>query len=156
MDGISVRQSAPGRGRVVAPVLAGSRATFRAVVEAVAPDARDMDEAAWREAETIVETVLAARPEKLRRQLATFLRVIRWWPLFRYGHRFDALDPRRRVAVLDRFEHSRVLLLRRGFWGLRTLGLMGVYGRRDAAAAIGYRARKEGWEALSGRSESSR
>lgn len=133
--------------RVVAPVLAGARATFRAVVETVAPQARTFDEAGWREAETIVEAVLAARPEKLRRQLATFLRVIRWWPLFRYGRRFESLDAAHRAAVLDRFERSRVLLVRRGFWGLRTLGFMGVYGRREAAAEVGYRATKAGWEA---------
>jgi hypothetical protein len=39
------------------------------------------------------------------------------------------------------------LLLRRGSWGLRTLVLMGYYGRPDAKQEIGYRADPRGWEA---------
>jgi hypothetical protein len=43
-------------------------------------------------------------------------------------------------------ETARLVLVRRGFWGLRTLILMGYYGRPAAAAAIGYRADPQGWE----------
>ncbi len=134
-----------GSRGIVAPVLAGTRTTFRAVARTVVPDAGTLDEAGWREVETIVERALAARPEKLRRQLATFLRLIRWLPVLRYGRTFDALDADRRSHVLAAIERAPVLLARRGFWGLRTLVFMGWYGRRETADAIGYRASKDGW-----------
>jgi hypothetical protein len=129
------------------PVLAASRSTFRAVAATVVPGAETLDEDGWREVEAIVERALAARPEKMRRQLATFLRLIGWLPVFRYGRTFESLDGARRVRFLTSFERSRVLLFRRGFWGLRTLIFMGVYGRRAAAGEIGYRASKDGWDA---------
>jgi hypothetical protein len=135
---------------IVAPVLAGARPTFRAVAGTVVPAAASLDEAGWRDVETIVETALAARPEHLRRQLATFLRLIRWLPAARFGRTFGSLDPGRRARVLSSLERSRVLLLRRGFWGLRTLILMGYYGRRAAANAIGYGATRDGWDAVRG------
>lgn len=135
------------RPRIVAPVLAGARATFRAVARTIVPDAGRLDDREWIAVETIVETALAARPEKLRRQLATFLRALRWLPLVRHGRRFEALEADARVRVLQRLERSRILLLRRGFWGLRTLVLMGYYGRPRAAQEIGYRASPDGWAA---------
>ena len=55
--------------------------------------------------------------------------------------------PVRISGAEDRVERSRVLLLRRGFWGLRTLVMLGYYGRPEAARAIGYRASPLGWEA---------
>src|SRR5207244_1401337 len=58
-----------------------------------------------------------------------------------------AQDPARRARFLDSLQTSRLLLARRGIWGLRTLVLMGYYGRPRAAAAIGYRADPRGWEA---------
>jgi hypothetical protein len=135
---------------IIAPVLAGARPTFRAVACTVVPAAASLDEAGWREVETIVETALAARPEHMRRQLATLLRVIRWLPAARFGRTFGSLDPGRRARVLSRLERSRIVLVRRGFWGLRTLILMGYYGRRAAANAIGYGATRDGWDAVRG------
>ncbi len=41
----------------------------------------------------------------------------------------------------------RAIELRRGFWGLRTLALMGYYARPAAAASVGYHADPRGWEA---------
>ena len=43
-------------------------------------------------------------------------------------------------------QDAPLLLLRRGFWGLRTLIFMGYYGRDAARDAIGYRADPRGWE----------
>jgi hypothetical protein len=130
------------------PVLAGVRRTFRAAACAVIPDAASLDESGWRQVENIIETALVERPEKLRRQLATFLRLIRWLPVLRTGRTFDSLDADSRKTFLARLENSRLLLLRRGFWGLRTLALMGYYGRRSVGAEIGYRATAAGWDAV--------
>jgi hypothetical protein len=48
--------------------------------------------------------------------------------------------------LLRGIENSRLLLLRRGIWGLRTLVFMGYYARPEAAAALGYAAAPRGWE----------
>jgi len=66
-------------------------------------------------------------------------------PLFRFGRTFASLDAVRRAKFLQSIQDAPLLLLRRGFWGLRTLVFMGYYSRDDARAAIGYRADPRGW-----------
>lgn len=95
----------------------------------------------------IVEDALADRPPGVRRQLLLFVRVLEWLPVLRYGRRLQSLDRNRRADLLRRLQESRLLAIRRGVWGLRTLVFMGYYGRREARREIGYRARPEGWEA---------
>ncbi|HEX6939101.1 MAG TPA: hypothetical protein VF158_06785 [Longimicrobiales bacterium] len=129
------------------PVLHPVRPAFRAIAATVVPEAAAFDADDWEELERIIEDALAARPRKLRRQLVALIRVIQLRPLLRYGRTFTALDADRRTRVLRRFESSRLLLLRRGFWGLRTLVFMGYYARPAAAAVIGYRADPRGWDA---------
>jgi hypothetical protein len=123
------------------------KAVLRAAAEAIVPEAATLDEAGWRDLESIVERALSARPPKVQRQFNLLLRVIELLPVARHGHRFTLLDLARREQVLDSLQESRLLLLRRGIWGLRTLVFMGYYGRNDAAAEIGYRASATGWAA---------
>ena len=120
---------------------------FRAVATCVVPEAGGLDAAQWDEMAAIVARAIAARPRALQRQLALFFKLLEWLPLLRYGRPLSRLDAGRRARVLDRLQRAPVLLLRRGFWGVRTLILMGYYGRPAAAAAIGYRADPRGWEA---------
>jgi len=128
-------------------VLAAVRPAFRAIAATVIPEAATLDADGWMQGERIVEQALALRPPRLQRQLVTLIRAIEWLPLLRYGRRFTGLDPRRRALVLDALQNAPLLLLRRGFWGLRTLALMGYYARPADAASIGYRADPRGWEA---------
>ncbi len=72
---------------------------------------------------------------------------MQWFPVIRYGRPFTSLDSRRRAEFLATLQHHRIAQLRVGFWGLRTLALMGYYGRAAAGRAIGYRADPRGWEA---------
>jgi len=130
-------------GSVLMPV----RATFRAVAETVVPEASSLTPDAWRELEEVVERALAARPERTRRQLVTFLRLVELLPLLRHFRRFTRLSPDGRFHVLAGLQSSRQLALRRGLWGVRTLVLMGYYSREDVQAALGYRAHKNGWSA---------
>lgn len=123
------------------------RPVFRAVGETVVPEAARLTESQWTAVEAIVEQALALRPPRLVRQLMTLIRLLQWLPLFRYGHPLTALDPTRRTRFLAAIQDSPLLLLRRGFWGLRTLVLMGYYARPEAATEIGYRADPRGWEA---------
>jgi hypothetical protein len=127
--------------------LAPVRGTFRAVAETIVPEARVLPGGEWHCVEGIVEGALAARPARLRQQLLLLVRVIELVPMLRYGRGFTALDPDERTSVLSAFQAAPLLLLRRGFWGLRTLVLMGYYARPAAAAEIGYRADARGWDA---------
>ena len=123
------------------------RPAFRAVATTVVPEAARLDESGWAALEDIIEQALARRPARLRRQLRTLISLLEWLPLFRYGRRLTALDFTRRARVLAAVQDAPVLLLRRGFWGLRTLILMGYYARLEARAEIGYRAHAQGWGA---------
>lgn len=123
------------------------RRTFRAVSVAVVPDASRLDEQGWRELEDGVEDALTRQPPARRRQLRLFLKAIEWLPALRWGRRFRRLDPARQARFLAWLQDARLLLLRRGFWGLRTLVLLGYYTRARAAAEIGYRASRLGWGA---------
>jgi hypothetical protein len=123
-----------------------ARAAFRAVATTIVPEAGHLGPSEWDDVEAIIGRALAGRPSRLRRQLALLLVLLEWLPLLRYGQRLSRLDPARRLAFLERVEAAPLVVVRRGFWGLRTLILMGYYGRPAAAAAIGYRADPRGWE----------
>lgn len=126
------------------PVLPPVRRSFRAVAETVVPEAADLDRDGWEQLERIVEDALADRPPAVRRQLALLLRVLEWLPALRYGRRLSSLDRGRRTRILAAVQDAPLLLLRRGFWGLRSLVFMGYYGRPEAREAVGYDARLRG------------
>jgi hypothetical protein len=129
------------------PVLEGDTGLrFRSLAVAIVPEAAQLDEAGWRDAEAVIERALAQRPARLRRQLRLFIRLLDVLPIALYGRGFRELDPERQNAFLHRVQRAPLLLLRRGFWGLRTLVFMGFYARESAGAGIGYRAHPRGWE----------
>jgi hypothetical protein len=128
-------------------VLAPIRGAFRALCCTFVPEMAGMDEHAWGEAEAIIETFLASRPDAVRRQVILLVRLLDLLPVFRWGRRFRALDAERRTRFLAALQDAPLLLARRGIWGLRTIAFMGYYARTEAAAAIGYRADRRGWEA---------
>ncbi|HEX6536228.1 MAG TPA: gluconate 2-dehydrogenase subunit 3 family protein [Gemmatimonadaceae bacterium] len=129
------------------PVLEPVRPIFRSLAATIVPDAARLGEREWAEVERIIEDALAARPARMRRQLALLVRALDLLPVATHGRRFTALDAERRTRVLGAVERAPFLLLRRGFWGLRTLVYMGYYARPDGARAIGYAAHPDGWEA---------
>ena len=122
------------------------RPVFRAVVSTVVPEADQLDESGWRELEQLVEAALRDRPPAMLRQLQFFLRAIQWLCVFRYGRGFTSLSAERRAGVLSHLQDHRLELIRCGFWGLRTLALLGFYGRAEAVRAIGYAPDPRGWE----------
>jgi hypothetical protein len=132
---------------VQTPVLPPVRALFRAVVETAAPRAGGFGEAQWERAEALVEAALGQRPPAVRRQLILFLRAVGALAFVRHGRTFPRLSPKRRLRILEGLESSRLLPLRRGVWGVRTLAFLAVYGQEEVRTAIGYRASAEGWAA---------
>lgn len=133
-----------GRGELL-PV----RDVFRGVVRTVVPAAERLGPEGWDELESLVEHALAQRPPRLRRQLRLLLRVIDGLALATGLRRFAALEAGPRQRLLGRLESAPLVLLRRGFWGLKTLALLGYYCRSVAPAGIGYRAAPAGWAARS-------
>lgn len=127
------------------PVLAPVRAQFRALASSIVPEAAALDASQWDAVEAIIEEALATRPPAIHRQLRLFIRALSVMPLLRYGRPFSSLSEARRTRMLAAIEGAPALVLRRGFWGLRTLVYMGYYGRADAGVAIGYRASPRGW-----------
>ncbi|HYX68411.1 MAG TPA: gluconate 2-dehydrogenase subunit 3 family protein [Terriglobales bacterium] len=129
-------------------VFAPVRPVFRALVSTIVPEAAALDERRWEELEGLVEAVLRDRPPALKRQVRLALRLLQGLPVLRFGHRFTALDPARRARCLTRLQNHSLRSVRLGFWGLRTLALLGYYGRPAAGQAIGWAADARGWEAL--------
>jgi hypothetical protein len=127
--------------------MASVRPVLRAIGVTVVPEATRLDEAGWAAIEGTVAATLASRPAALQRQFRFFLRIVEWFPVLRFGRRFTRLDPARRTRFLRSLQDSPLLLMRRGAWGLRTLVLMGYYGRPEARGEIGYRADPGGWSA---------
>jgi hypothetical protein len=129
------------------PLLQPVWPTLRAVALTVVPAAATLDEGGWREMRRVMEQALQQRQPSMASQLRAFVRLVQWLPLLRYGRRFGALDASRRRRFLDGLQESPLTLLRRGFWGVRTMVLMGYYGRGEAAVEIGYAPDQRGWGA---------
>ncbi len=128
-------------------VLDGVRDVFRAIAVTVVPEAGRLDEAGWTEVERLVEKTLEPRPSSVKRQLRLLIRAIGLLPVLRRGKPFASLSPPERTAFLSGLENAPLVLIRRGFWGIRTLVYLGYYARPEAGRAIGYRADARGWDA---------
>jgi hypothetical protein len=126
------------------------RETYRAITRAVVPASADLDEAGWRRAEQIVDAALLDRPASVRRQLVLFVKGLGAMALLRHGRSLSRLEPETARAFLRGFERSRLLLIRRGFWGIRTLAYMGYYGQKTVRDRLGYAADPGGWDARGG------
>src|SRR5216684_3977459 len=129
------------------PVLPPVRRIFRAMVATVVPEAAGLTDEGWCDVEQMVETALRNRPEAMKRQLRFAMRGIQWLSVLRHGKPFTRLTPSLRGTFLLSLENHRMQIIRVGFWGLRTLALLGYYARPEAALEIGYAADPRGWEA---------
>jgi hypothetical protein len=124
------------------------RGAFRALSETFVPEIVGMDGPSWERSFQIVETALRSWPRAVQRQVALLVRALDWISLIRHGRRLAKLEPERRLRFMESLQRSRLLLLRRGIWGLRSLVFMGYYAQPEIHAELGYRARPEGWEAV--------
>jgi hypothetical protein len=135
---------------VATTALAPVRPTLHAIATTVIPETASLDERTWSELDEVIERALAQRGERVQRQLVTFLRLVQGLPIARFGRPFTSLDSARRSAFLESLERSRLLLIRRGFWGVRTLIFMAYYTRDDVSESIGYNPSPDGWVARGG------
>ncbi|MEE8573457.1 MAG: hypothetical protein V3T20_09330 [Gemmatimonadota bacterium] len=126
-------------------VLQGVREPFRALVVGFVPEAANLSAEAWEEGEALAEGMLAGRPAALQRQVRLLIRSLDVLSLLLRGHRLARLDSEVRTRLLASLQDSRLLNLRRGVWGLRTLAFVIYYGRDEGRTAVGYRASPGGW-----------
>ena len=124
------------------------RAVFHALVYTIVPGALNLSGPDWEGLDQLVDGTLCARPPSQRRQLRLLLRLIQWLPVLRYGRSFTSLSPDKRAAFLSYLEDHCVQLIRCGVFAVRTLALLGYYGRPEAGREIGYAPDARGWEAL--------
>ena len=129
------------------PALSAFRPLVRAIACTIVPEAAAMDENAWCEFHALMDAAIGDRPPSLQRRLKLFLFAIEWLPVLRFGRRFSSLASAQRTRILSFLENHSDQMIRSGFWGLRTLVLLGFYGRPEAVEAIGYAASPRGWEA---------
>jgi len=119
--------------------LAPSKAAFLVVAaRVVVPEVAELDEDGRDRFNDIVDRALMDRPEGVRRQLAVFLGIVRWVPVLRFGRVFDRLGHPEQERFLLWLEDCPVSLLRKGFWGLKTLVFMGYYGQAEVWPRLGY------------------
>jgi gluconate 2-dehydrogenase subunit 3-like protein len=130
--------------------LSSVRHILRAVATAVVPETSSLDARAWMELEGVIVRAMARRSSGQQRQLVVYLRLLQTLPLSRFGRPFTALSARQRVTFLESIERSRLLLVRRGFWAVRTLIFMGYYTRDDVVESIGYHRDAARWMARGG------
>jgi len=128
-------------------VLPPVRAAFRAIATTIVPEAVNLDASGWAEVERLVEKALEPRPAAIKRQLGALIRAIETLPVLRWGKPFTRLPAADRTRFLSGLQNAPLLLLRRGFWGIRTLVYLGYYARTEAGVEIGYRADPRGWDA---------
>jgi len=119
--------------------LSQEKAEFLQVLAArIVPETTELDGAGLARFFGIIDKALLARPPEVRRQFGTFLALIRWAPLFRYGSPLERLRPEKQDAVLRWFEDCPIGLLRKGFWGLKGMVFMGYYGQPETNHLVGY------------------
>ena len=109
-----------------------------AVGARLVPEVAAFTAAQRNEFRSIVADALGDRPEAMRRQFRAFLGIVERGPLVRFGAPFSALAPAQQDRVLRWFQDCPVELLRKGFWGMKALVLMGYYARPQAAAEVGW------------------
>jgi hypothetical protein len=124
-----------------------TRPAIRVIARAVVPEAASLDETGWASFERLLEGAVSSRPAAVARQLRAFLLILELIARVRHGRGLAGLTPREAGGLLEQLAASRLLLLRRGVWGLRTLVLLGYYADDDRARALGYRASPAGWAA---------
>jgi len=125
--------------------LSNEKAEFLQVLAArIVPETTELDTAGLSRFFTIIDEALQNRPASVRRQFATFLGVLRWAPLGRYGSPLEKLQTGRQDSVLRWFEDCPISLLRKGFWGLKAMVFMGYYGQPETNDLIGYAPKFDG------------
>ena len=119
--------------------LSQEKAEFlQALASRIVPETTELDGSGLGRFFGIIDKALLDRPPEVRQQFATFLGLVRWAPVFRYGSPLEKLRCEKQDSVLRWFEDCPVGLLRKGFWGLKAMVFMGYYGQPETNELVGY------------------
>ncbi|MEW5984537.1 MAG: hypothetical protein AB1806_19470 [Acidobacteriota bacterium] len=116
----------------------GERAILLTIAPRIVPASAAMSPATGETMMQLIGETLVSRTPAMRRQWRVFLAVLRWAPFFRYLRPLERLDGLRQDAVLRWFQDHRLQVIRGGFWGVRTLVLLGYYGQPGTGSSIAY------------------
>ncbi len=108
----------------------------------IVPESASCNEREREEMFRIIEEAIAGRGKKVARQLSLFLYLLRLLFKIRRGKEDD---------LLGWFQNGPIPILRKGFWGLKTLIYLGYYGRPEVGPTIRYQPSFQGNEYLSKR-----
>ena len=102
------------------------------------PEVADFDARGRKRMRLIIRGALRRRSAVERLQVKLFLAFIQWAPALVYFRPFERIPAASQTAFLRWLEGAPVRLVRVGFWGLKTVILMGIYGQQSITRAIGY------------------
>jgi len=122
----------------VAALTGSERSFLLAIAPRIVPASAPLTTASGDAMLALIEETLASRTPAMRRQFRLFLRVLRWLPFLRYLRPLDRLDGARQDAALRWFQDHPAQVIRGGFWGVRTLVLLGWYGQPGNGPSIAY------------------
>jgi hypothetical protein len=122
----------------VAALTRSQRAFLLAIAVRIVPASATMPPGARDAMMDLIDETLASRTPAMRRQLGLFLAAMRWLPCLRYLRPLDRLDGSRQDVALRWFQNHPLQIVRGGFWGVRTLVLLGYYGQPGAGPSIRY------------------
>lgn len=125
-----------------------AEAMLDAAARLIVPELASADEATWQRFHATVDDALGEREPGVRRQFAVFLRLLDLLAVVRFGRLLEKLDVAKQQRLLSWLQDASPSLLRKGFWGLKTLVFMGYYAQPDVAASLGYRPSFDGNERL--------
>lgn len=125
------------------PILTNSEKKFLGKLAArIVPESASCGEREREEMLKIIEETIASRGKRVERQLRLFLYALRLLFKIRRGKEDD---------LLEWFQNGPIPILRKGFWGLKTLIYLGYYGRPEVGPTIHYQPSFQGNEHLSKR-----
>jgi len=136
--GLAIAQRASLWSNTRVALTASQRALLLSIAPRITPLSSPMTPAAGKAMLALIDGTLASRTPAMRRQFGLFLLALRWLPFFRYGRPLDRLDGAAQDSALRWFQDHPFQIIRGGFWGVRTLLLLGRYGQPDIGASIGY------------------
>ncbi len=114
------------------------RRTLWTLATQVVPPCADLEQPARDEMMRLIDVAVTQRSATMQRQLGLFLRVIRLAAIVRGLRKLENLPPERLASLLSWLERNPIGLVRKGFWGVKALILMGYYGQGPIKDALGY------------------
>jgi len=114
------------------------RSTLWTLATRVVPPCTNLDEPARDEMMRLIDVAVSQRDRSMQRQLGLFLWVIRVVARLRGLRRIERLSPEKLDSLMRWLERNPVSLVRKGFWGVKALILLGYYGQGPIRQALGY------------------